>query len=91
MQGRDEASGEQVGPKFAPLRDPTAPLEYEEVKAKLEQGGFEFEFEFLLGDFETWGLVCVSLSAWQRMGSFEKAMAKMSLKFSELLISEVEI
>lgn len=36
--GRDEVSGDQVGPKFAPVRSPTAPLDYEEVKAKIEDG-----------------------------------------------------
>ncbi|KAL6746427.1 pyruvate-formate lyase [Haematococcus lacustris] len=37
-EGRDEVSGDQVGPKFAPLNDKTAPLDFEEVKAKLEAG-----------------------------------------------------
>ncbi|KAL6746423.1 pyruvate-formate lyase [Haematococcus lacustris] len=37
-EGRDEVSGDQVGPKFAPLHDKTAPLDFEEVKAKLEAG-----------------------------------------------------
>lgn len=38
LQGRDEVSGDQVGPKFSGLKDPNAPLDYEEVKAKLEAG-----------------------------------------------------
>ncbi|KAG2493050.1 hypothetical protein HYH03_008713 [Edaphochlamys debaryana] len=37
-QGRDEVTGDQVGPKFAPVRTGDGPLDYEEVKAKLEQG-----------------------------------------------------
>mmetsp|Transcript_22230 Transcript_22230/g.48550 ORF Transcript_22230/g.48550 Transcript_22230/m.48550 type:complete len:815 (-) Transcript_22230:972-3416(-) len=36
--GRDEISGEQVGPMFSPLKDAAAPLDYEEVKQKLEEG-----------------------------------------------------
>uniref|UniRef100_A0A7S1SIF9 formate C-acetyltransferase n=2 Tax=Eukaryota TaxID=2759 RepID=A0A7S1SIF9_9CHLO len=37
-QGRDEVSGSQVGPRFAPLEDPTAPLNYLEVMERLELG-----------------------------------------------------
>ncbi|GIL85212.1 hypothetical protein Vretifemale_13792 [Volvox reticuliferus] len=37
-QGRDEVSGSQVGPKFAPVRNKDAPLDFEEVRAKLEDG-----------------------------------------------------
>ncbi|GLC43423.1 Protein kinase domain-containing protein [Pleodorina starrii] len=37
-QGRDEVSGAQVGPKFAPVRTKDGPLDFEEVKAKLEDG-----------------------------------------------------
>ncbi|KXZ55137.1 hypothetical protein GPECTOR_3g288 [Gonium pectorale] len=37
-QGRDEVTGDQVGPKFAPVRNKDAPLDYEEVEAKLEDG-----------------------------------------------------
>lgn len=36
-QGRDEVSGDQVGPKYAPI-DPSKPLEFEDVKARLEKG-----------------------------------------------------
>lgn len=37
-EGRDEISGEQVGPKFSPLKDKTSPLDYDEVLAKFEEG-----------------------------------------------------
>lgn len=36
--GRDEVTGDQVGPKFAPLRSGSGPLDYEEVRAKLDEG-----------------------------------------------------
>ncbi|PNH08689.1 Formate acetyltransferase [Tetrabaena socialis] len=37
-QGRDEVTGDQVGPKFASVRAKDAPLDFEEVRAKLEDG-----------------------------------------------------
>lgn len=37
-QGRDEISGDQVGPKFVPLKNQNDPLDYEDIKAKLETG-----------------------------------------------------
>ncbi|GFR39730.1 hypothetical protein Agub_g211 [Astrephomene gubernaculifera] len=37
-QGRDEVTGDQVGPKFAPVANKDAPLDFEEVKAKLADG-----------------------------------------------------
>ncbi|KAG2425304.1 hypothetical protein HXX76_013884 [Chlamydomonas incerta] len=36
--GRDEVTGDQVGPAFAPIKDRRAPLNFEEVQAKLEAG-----------------------------------------------------
>ncbi len=36
--GRDEATGDQVGPAFAPVKDRRSPLVIEEVQAKLEAG-----------------------------------------------------
>lgn len=35
--GRDEVSGDQVGPEFAPISTGTGQLSYEEVKGKLEE------------------------------------------------------
>lgn len=37
-EGRDEISGEQVGPKFSSLQNKKAHLEYEDVITKLEKG-----------------------------------------------------
>lgn len=37
-QGRDELSGDQVGPKFPPVANKDAPLNYEEVKEKFDKG-----------------------------------------------------
>jgi formate C-acetyltransferase len=37
-EGRDEISGEQVGPKFAPLQDKTAPLDYDDIVKRLDKG-----------------------------------------------------
>lgn len=37
-EGRDEMSGDQVGPKFPSVQDRNAPLKYEEVTAKMEAG-----------------------------------------------------
>lgn len=36
--GRDEISGDQVGPQFAPLSTGDGPLDYHEVRAKFEEG-----------------------------------------------------
>ena len=37
-QGRDEISGDQVGPKFPAVRNKDAPLDFEEVRAKVDDG-----------------------------------------------------
>jgi len=36
--GKDEVTGEQIGPKFPGLTDPTAPLKFEEVQEKMAKG-----------------------------------------------------
>ena len=37
-EGRDEISGEQVAPRFAPLQNKEAPLDYNDVKNRLDKG-----------------------------------------------------
>ena len=37
-EGRDEISGDLAAPKFPPLSTGDGPLDYEEVKAKLDKG-----------------------------------------------------
>ena len=37
-EGRDEITGDQVGPKFAPLQNRNAPLDYDDVKTRLDKG-----------------------------------------------------
>eukprot|EP00878_Enallax_costatus_P002152 GHUV01002321.1.p1 GENE.GHUV01002321.1~~GHUV01002321.1.p1 ORF type:complete len:484 (+),score=155.35 GHUV01002321.1:1511-2962(+) len=36
--GRDEVSGDQVGPKFPPLKSGDGPLDYQEVRDRLQEG-----------------------------------------------------
>lgn len=36
--GRDEVSGDQIGPKFPPLKSGDGPLDYNEMKQRLEEG-----------------------------------------------------
>ena len=36
--GRDEVSGDQVGPKFPPLASGDGPLSYDEMKGRVDEG-----------------------------------------------------
>lgn len=36
--GRDEISGDQVGPKFPPLSSGDGPLNYDEIKGRMDEG-----------------------------------------------------